>query len=502
MTNAARMMALFSGLERAYGTYRITGVQKNKQVGEALTIVEPVTKELWQGHLDGKKSVGIVPIRDDSSALFGAVDIDQYEGMDFRKIIAAVRALQYPLCPCRSKSGGLHLYLFSIKPIPAADLRDRLGAMAASLGFGGSEIFPKQARILASRGDIGQWINMPYFDAASTLRPGLDDQGQPLALEAFLEAAEARRCDVYELGEIEGRSMGNLLDGPPCLHYVLDNGVPEGMRNDVAFNLATYLKQARKDTWRTDLEEMNTRHFQPPLDKRELRGILQGAGKREYMYTCSKAPLKTYCDKAACRLRKFGVGQNGDFPLLAGLTKFDTQPPTWFIDVDGGGRVELTTEDLQQQIRFQRKCMDYLNLMPPAIKPDQWRGMVQTLLEKVIVVQVPQDASSVGQLMILLENFCTARSQAKAKEEILIGKPWRDSGRHYFRMGDFLAYLDRQRFREFKVHQIARLLKDRGASSVFMKINRRGTNLWSVPEFDHVADAELPLPDLGEGTPI
>ena len=24
------------------------------------------------------------------------------------------------------------------------------------------------------------------------------------------------------------------------------------------------------------------------------------------------------------------------------LTKFDTEPPIWFLDVDGGGRLELT----------------------------------------------------------------------------------------------------------------------------------------------------------------
>lgn len=501
MTNAARMKALFSGLERAYGTYKVTGVRDGKQVGEALTLVEPVTEALWQGHLDGKRSLGIVPIRDDSSALFGAIDIDQYEGIDMRKIISSIRALKYPLCPCRSKSGGLHLYLFCERPVAAGDLRDRLSAMAASLGFGGCEVFPKQSRILASRGDIGQWINMPYFDAADTKRPGLDDQAQPLTVEAFLALAEASRCDALKVELDEAVSSGDLADGPPCLGYIIGRGVEQGMRNDILFNLGVYLKQAVPKAWRELLEEKNERYFKPPLDLQELRGLVRG-GRREYMYTCSKPPLKTYCDKGACRLRKFGVGHGGDFPLLAGLTKFDTQPPTWFVDIDGGGRVELNTDDLQQQARFQKRCMECLNLMPPAIKPEQWRTVVQTLMDKLVVIQAPSDASAVGQLFDLLEAFCTGRAQAKVKEELLIGKPWVNEGRHYFRMADFMAYLDRQRFREFKVHQVARTLRDRGATNLFMKLNRKGVNLWSVPEFEREERVDLPLPDLGEGTPI
>ncbi len=499
---AARMRALFAGLDRAYGTYKVTGTRNGKQVGEALTLIEPVTEALWQGHLDGKRGLGVIPIRDDSTAMFGAIDIDQYEGIDLRKIIAQVHALRYPLCPCRSKSGGLHLYIFLSSPAQAGELRDRLAAMAASLGFGGSEVFPKQAHILASRGDVGQWINMPYFEASQTQRYGLDDEAQPLGIEAFLALAESRRVALADIAILEGESLGDLTDGPPCLGYLVSQGVETGMRNDVAFNLTVYLKQARPDSWRVLLEEQNSRYFRPPLDKQELRSVLRSVGNKEYLYACSKSPLKAHCDKGACRLRKYGIGQGGDFPLLTGLTKFDTQPPIWFVDVDGGNRVELTTEDLQNQVRFQRRCIECLNAMPPAIKPEQWRTMVHTLLEHVVVIQVSSDASAVGQLLDLLETFCTSRAQAKAKEELLIGKPWLNEGRHYFRMADLMAHLDRQRFREFKVHQVAKILKEKGAATVFMRLNRKGVNLWSVPEFERASDEELRLPDLGEGTPL
>jgi hypothetical protein len=344
---------------------------------------------------------------------------------------------------------------------------------------------------------------MPYFDAEKTTRYGLSDAAEPLSLPDFLDQAEALRVVLDELVKLDDASLGDLSDGPPCLQNILAGGsVGEGMRNEVLLNVAIYLKLAKPGSWRADLEELNQRRLRPPVNRTELSGIVGSVGKRDYLYGCSKAPLRTYCDRGACRLRKYGIGRGGDFPTLTGLTKFDTTPPTWFLDVEGGGRIELTTDDLQIQLRFQRRCMDCLNLMPPAIKPDQWRTIVQTLLEKVAVVQVPHDASAIGQLFDLLEGFCTSRAQARAKEEILLGKPWLNAGRHYFRISDFAAYLDRQRFREFKIHKVAQILRDRGATNAFIKIRKKGINLWSVPEFERPSDEELALPDLGEGTPV
>ena len=55
-------------------------------------------------------------------------------------------------------------------------------------------------------------------------------------------------------------------------------------------------------------------------------------------------------------------------PMFGTLSKFESDPPIWFLDVEDG-RLELETEDLQNQQRFQRKCMNALNRMPPVLKP-------------------------------------------------------------------------------------------------------------------------------------
>ena len=52
----------------------------------------------------------------------------------------------------------------------ASDFRDKAVEIAAGLGHGRYEIFPKQEQVLVERGDVGNFINLPYFDHAKTLR--------------------------------------------------------------------------------------------------------------------------------------------------------------------------------------------------------------------------------------------------------------------------------------------------------------------------------------------
>ena len=95
----------------------------------------------------------------------------------------------------------------------------------------------------------------------------------------------------------------------------------------------------------------------------------------------------------------------------------------------------------------------------------------------------------------------TGRVQAKTKEEILLGKPWTDSGRHYFRMADLMAFLDRHHFRDYKVHQVTSILRENGAEHHFFNIKGKGTNIWAVEEFEkHQGDFDTP--DLGDNGEI
>ena len=102
---------------------------------------------MWIDHIEGKDpSLGIIPIRDDSTCIWGCIDIDTYP-LDHKKIIRKIRELKLPLVMCRSKSGRAHVFLFAKEPIKAKLIRDKLIEWAGELGYANCEIFPKQIEI-------------------------------------------------------------------------------------------------------------------------------------------------------------------------------------------------------------------------------------------------------------------------------------------------------------------------------------------------------------------
>ena len=188
MTDITRFKAIFSGLDIAYGTYRIEKAKDNgKQAGKAVVVRKPPTDDLWVKHLQGvDPSLGIIPIRADNSCIWGCVDIDQYP-LDLAGLVKKVRHLNLPLVVCRSKSGGAHVFLFTTVPVSAYDMQRYLKTAAALLGEAGREIFPKQTEILVERGDTGNFLNLPYFGGDDGLRYGIKDDGTSASMEEFYE---------------------------------------------------------------------------------------------------------------------------------------------------------------------------------------------------------------------------------------------------------------------------------------------------------------------------
>lgn len=476
-------MRLFAGMDRAYGTYNVNATREDgKKVGAAKTERGEVVPDLWEKHLVGKQGIGIVPIRDDNSCQFGAIDVDVYN-LDHRALAGKITRLGLPLVPCRTKSGGAHLYCFTEEPVPAAQMKSKLGEVASFLGFGGSEIFPKQAQILAKEGDVGQWINMPYFNGVRGMRYAITVEGDAMSPEQFLDYAYAHLAATKWFNELLVISP-EFEEGPPCLQALAQLGYPSGTRNDGLYNIGVFLKRQNPDSWESALDEANHKYMQPPLTLPEVQGVAKSLKRKDYTYACSKQPIAQHCNAALCRTRKYGVGSgnNGRFPMLGGLTKLNTKPPIWFWTVDGT-RMELSTTDLQDPRAFQRRCMDYLNMMPQLPSAPVWQAAVQHAMDTVTLIEAPMDASPEGQFWEMVEKFCTGRAQALTLDEIVLGKPYSDKGRTFFRMTDLLSFLTRNKFFEFKSTKIASMLKDAGAEHHFNNLKGRGVNFWSVPEF-------------------
>ena len=495
---AEQFSQLFKGSERAHGHFEVIKDRGDgKKQGKAITIkTSGPTVDFWEKHLLGNYGLGVIPINDDNMCHWGCIDVDVYP-LDIAELVGKIEKLKLPLVVCRSKSGGAHILLFVSEPVGAGDMQDKLREVSAGLGYGGIEIFPKQRQVLADRGDIGSWLNMPYYGGEDSTRYGLSEKGEALNIDDFLTHAISRQLTTAdELFKIEiATVVDDLEGGPPCLKILLKQGFPEGTRNNGLFNVAVYLQKAHPEEWKDRLEEYNRKYFQPPLPAREVMNLISQHEKKDYNYKCNDEPIKSYCNPTKCKTCKFGVGAGHDAPVFSSLAKLNTQPPLWFMSVNDK-RLELTTEQLQNQIRFQRVCMETLNVMPPKMKEISWQGLVQQLLENGLeIIEVSEDASVQGQFNELLESFCTDIAQASTREEMLLGKPWTNEGVTHFRIRDLMEYLLRHRFMDMRTNQVASKLKDMGAEHIFFNIKGRGVNAWGIPAYMN-EDANIEIPNM------
>ena len=487
-----RLLDIFAGRDDAYGVYTIDpSAPGAKKKGQAQTLRGAVTASLWGEHLAGGRAIGIIPIRADAACQWGAIDVDTYP-IDLGAIVQKLDALQLPGVVCRSKSGGAHILFFLREPIPAGDVQDKLEEIAAALGFGGCEVFPKQ-RSLASESDVGNWLNMPYAGPRS-MRYALGIDGQALSLEDFLTLAEASRLDPSAFRSLApAQPQSIVVDGPPCLERLVTDGFPAGTRNNGLFSLGVYFRQSQPDDWDESLRKFAA-GMVPPKEPSEVEAIIKSLDRKDYFYKCNDTPLRPHCNRSLCLTRRFGVGPGGE-ARISSLSKLDSHPPLWFLDVDGT-RVQLTSAQLQSQSRFAMAVMESCHKVPPPMKAPQWTAKLNELLEHLTIIEVPPEASSGGAFEELVEEFCTNRFQARNEEEILLGKPFLDGERHLFRLQDLTRFLRDLRFDELSRIEVVARLRDLGGESKQLKIGRRNMRVWSLPRFE--APNVVPLPTLSE----
>lgn len=491
MDTTSRFKAVFSGLDIAYGTYKIKAERADgKKDGQAVVVRRPPTDDLWEKHLNGvDPSLGIIPIRADNTCIWGCIDIDQYP-LDHKALVQKIASLGLPLVVCRSKSGGAHVFLFVRAPIAARIMQQYLRNAAALLGEAGREIFPKQAEILVERGDTGNFLNLPYFGGDNGTRYAFKADGSAATLEEFFT--------LYEQNAQEGEPVcpeppkvadAPIKDGPPCLQSLCSQGVPEGERNNTLFNIGIYLKKANPSSWEDALVEHNYRYVSPPLPNNEVQVLVKQVGKKEYRYKCKDSPLNRFCNSGICKTRKFGIGVTGpDAPPIASLSKYASEPPLWFLDVNGR-RVELDTDSLFIQSAFQKACMEKINVLPPTLKKIDWENLLNTLLKEMVeteqITEASEDTSITGRFMDLLEEFTTHMQQAMDRDELLMGRPWTDDeeGKTYFRIKDLENHLKRNSFVGMSAPKMAQRMRDIGGEPISLFLKGRAVRCWKIPRF-------------------
>ena len=493
MSQAKRLLAAYVGAKAAHGTTIVGRTNRNgKAEGKSKIVREPLTEELVQGHIDGVHGVGAIPINEESMCKWGALDIDVYD-LDHKTLQNKIQKLQLPLLHCRSKSGGAHLYLFLNEFEQAAAVRDYLTEMSIALGHSGCEIFPKQDTIIADRGDVGNFINMPYYNAELPQRYCFNDKVEAMELDEFLDAIDEKRVSLADLEAMKLSKPRDLFPkGPPCLKHIFANGPQSEPRNKLLFHTCKYAKLSNPDHWQQQAEEYNRTLFNPPLNSSEVSQTIRQHEKKDYGYLCKEEPFKSYCDPVVCAQQEHGIGSDApDAPQVGGLTIMLSEPRLYFMDVNGT-RIQLSTEQLQNQTLWQRACMDQCIFMPPTMKPQKWQQTINALMQGATYLDVPEELTVAGEFKQHMRTYCTSHIRALAPEEMEMGKPWTDGGITKFTLHGLIEFLHQRRFTGHTRAQIIQMIRDLGGDNTTQQIKKRTPKgemystirCWWIPAFD------------------
>lgn len=527
-------MALFDGNDTHYGTH---GEPSRDPTGESLKwVIKPTAKTLkgetteamWKAHVDGKKPLGVVPIRQDDTTIWGSIDYDVY-GQDLTELLRKVAASKFPLVPGRSKSGGLHLFCFSVEPVPAKQMQEFLRDIAAALGIAGSEIFPKQSSLLSDRGDQGSWMIMPYYgdtyNGKLERQVGLRINGGEIGLNEFVRIAEKARVSASQMDEIKirhlaaspaskakgkgGRKRGSaddptvpFGDGPPCLVHLTQEGIKQGGQNNTLFHMGVYLKKKYPETWDAELDRANELYCTPAHPKSSVDAIVKSLRKKDYEYKCKDEPMRSHCDSILCRKRKFGVtgGSGAIMPVITSIKKMNTDPPVWFLDVEGA-HIECGTDDLQRWERFQKLLINVLHNPFGVIPQGEWLATIQDALSRMTeTIEVGEDAGAKGEFHELLETYLTNRQRGLKEEDLLSGRPWEntDEGRYYFSLGRLHRYLEKEGLKGLIKPTIVSRIHELGGNHATREIKNKKLNLHWIPSNVVQATPSVSTPTLNE----
>lgn len=475
--NIERLMVLFRGSENAHGCYTETTTRdplKPKVKGKSFTVPSGPTFKLWKDHVEGRIGLGIIPINEEDKCYWGALDIDGNLGtkalhkwdmfndngtVDHLKLQQKIQELNLPLIVCYSKSKSAHCFLFLEEPVEAYVIRKLLEEMSGKLGVAGCEIFPKQDALNKDKGDLGNWLNMPYF---GDTRKGVVLSGGELVeqdMDTFLNYAESKRLTPEKFDEMTGRmrdtieELDDVLEGaPPCLQYILKkDGIIEGSRNIIMFNVGVYCKKKYDEgIYRDKVKEIHDKYVDDPLTIQELERILDSIAKKGYRYQCREPLLKQYCNSSICMDRECGIDLSTEIKSIKSAVRILTEPNIYAVEVELGAglpaKVYVDTDQLFSQELFRKECSVQLHKTFTPLKPNQWGEICVRLVNTAVNQEPPMDMSEDALLYRHLQEYIANKMRVDVSALLSTDGVFYDTSKHYiyFKLDDFKSYLIRR----------------------------------------------------------
>lgn len=488
-----KFLKIFDGYELAYGQHgSFTETESGKVSGRAQTISNALPEEIVAKHLDGTgNSLGVVPLKQNNKLKFGAIDIDIKHPTNplihtIEQIEEKINKLSLPLVVCQSKSKGVHLYCFTKEEVPAKLMIEKLKEWAAIIGYGSCEIFPKQTSRIDAK-DIGNWINLPYFNYKETGRYAINKK-KKLSLEEFFKFVEVMRIGKEELASFTIENLDESYnDAPPCLQTLATIGVDEGSRNNGLYDFAVYFRNKYPDNYEEKIMEINGKLFSPPLGLNDVEGIIKAMRKKEFFFRCNEYPIVQYCNKIECKKRKFGIGSgsftHGSELQFENLTKYISSDGTvrWYAGHQGQ-RIQLTTSELINQKVLMLKMLDATNTIFAPMKQPEWMAKIENLLKNCEIYYDPVDASPKGQFKELLDVFLTEGVPGSKKSDLLKYNTYLDEKNNeiYFKSANLFTYLKNRRF-ACDENEVWHWLKEFGGKAAQISIANKNIRAWILP---------------------
>ena len=486
---------IFLGLERAYGTFQPKDSlrEDNKAEGETWIRKKPLEDSLWQDHLEGAwPSLGIFPINDEDKCRWGCIDVDEYP-LDHVSIAKKLAEKDLPFVVTKSKSGGAHIFLFFKDYVPASLVHNKLKELAAFMGLGNCEVFPKQERLLREGNqadwEVGSFLNMPYHNGLEhTERYAFSGDGNVLSLEEFLKEVEKKSITQEDLKKLSlKKENSEFADAPYCIEaYLTENKtVQPGSRDNFLFQYAVYAKKKYGETYEEEVHKFHHKYFEDPLRPKEIEKIIKQADKKDWGYKCKDQPMCSFCNKSKCRIRKYGVGDSNVVTDIGNVIQYgDNEDTIYHVTVNQEKTIGCTVEELYDQHKFRKKCLVKLGSMPSMMKREDWDYYITDIVSKAIKVKSEFEMTPEGEFRNILNRYISNQSNAMDIDDILNGQCLVDDEEKkvFFRMDQLQEYMRNRRYNVLTSNQMGIFLRNLGGDYSKRKLNNKGGQLvWWVP---------------------
>ena len=387
------LLKIFEGNSALFITTSPTGGvdERGKVEVKTLTIHEPVTKELWANHLNGKQRIGIKPETDEDLCKWGCIDIDPHSYKDFsqKKVIDIIRENNLPLIAARSKSGGLHLFLFLDGWYKKSEVLKKLNEWNKNF-FQALEVFP-----------MNKCMNMPYYNMDATTEFAYDDNNNPLMIGSFIKLVKEKTISLESLNKIKVKDYEpeeGWKDYPPCVQKMIMDKWSGNHRNDFLYNVGVMeMKRAdgklNIDEMRQILQKRNLEIFTTPLDPREIdNSVAKSVPKKDYNYKCPPKfnAITPICNKDACKFRKLGIGTQvpdavEDFEDIEFIR--DTQSIKYSFKYQDE-KIFVGPEDMADEKSFRKallkKGIYWISLPKSKTGPNPFELLMATIVKKAV----------------------------------------------------------------------------------------------------------------------